>query len=333
MANQLHFGGNPMCTAISLLQGDHYFGRNLDMVKGYDEQIVITPRNYPFRFRNGLDLLHHHAMIGMATVANHYPLYYEATNERGLSMAALNFPDQAMYFPRTVCKDNIAPFELIPWVLSQCATVQEAKKLLLRLNIWMLPFSREYMLTPMHWLIADKTGSFVLESTEEGVRIYDDPVGVLTNGPAFPYHLSNLANYRYLHSTDQPSNFCGIPYSGYSGGMGAMGLPGDYSTASRFIKAAYLRCTSCCASNEQGRVAQFFHLLNAVAMPKGAVILEDGPEITLYSCCCNADKGIYYYTTYENSRISAVNLHHADLTGSILTHFPLRTFSEIFVQN
>ena len=112
-----------------------------------------------------------------------------------------------------------------------------------------------------------------------------------------------------------------------------MGLPGDYSTASRFIKAAYLRCTSCCASNEQGRVAQFFHLLNAVAMPKGAVILEDGPEITLYSCCCNADKGIYYYTTYENSRISAVNLHHADLTGSILTHFPLRTFSEIFVQN
>lgn len=303
------------------------------MVSGYDEQIVITPRNYPFRFRNGLDLLHHYAMIGMATVANHYPLYYEATNERGLSMAGLNFPDYAMYYPRAACKDNIAPFELTPWVLGQCATVQEAKKLLLQVNIWMLPFSREYRLTPLHWMIADKTGSFVLESTEDGIRMYDNPVGTLTNSPPFPYHLTNLANFRYLRSGDQPNQFCGIAYHGYSAGMGALGLPGDYSSASRFIRAAYLRCSTSETANEYGNVAQFFHLLNAVSMPRGAVQLDDGPEITLYSSCCNTDKGIYYYTTYENSRISAVNMHHTSLSCSTLTAFPLRRFSEIFVQN
>ena len=98
-----------MCTAIRYCKGDHYFGRNLDLPKGFSEEVTITPRNYPFHFRNGLHLLHHHAMIGMATISGGYPLYYEATNEKGLSMAGLNFPGNAVYLPRTACKDNIAP--------------------------------------------------------------------------------------------------------------------------------------------------------------------------------------------------------------------------------
>jgi choloylglycine hydrolase len=322
-----------MCTAISYLQGNHYFGRNLDMVSAYREEVTITPKNYVFRFRNGLNIYHHYAMIGMATVANGYPLYYEATNEVGLSMVGLNFPDNAIYLPRTACKDNIAPFEMIPWVLTQCATVQEARNLLLRVNVWMLPFSREYMLTPMHWLVADKESCLVVESTCDGVKLYDNPVGVLTNSPAFPYHMTNLANYRHLQPKDVPGSFCGVPIPAYSGGMGAMGLPGDYSSASRFVKAAYLRCNSKSQGPESAHVSQFFHILNAVAMPRGTVELEDGPEVTLYSSCCNTDKGIYYYTTYENSRITAVDMHHTNLNMEALTTYPLRKFSEIFVQN
>ncbi|MBE6977219.1 MAG: choloylglycine hydrolase family protein [Ruminococcaceae bacterium] len=322
-----------MCTAISYLKGDHYFGRNLDMIQDYRQQITITPKNYVLRFRNGLNLFHHYAMIGMATVANGYPLYYEATNDAGLSMAGLHFPDNAVYFPRTACKDNIAPFELIPWVLGQCATVKEAKNLLLRLNIWMLPFSREFLLTPLHWIIADKECSIVVESTCEGVKLYDDPVGVLTNNPPFPYHMTNLANYRHLTPFDKHHRFCGVPIPAYSGAMGAIGLPGDYSSASRFIKAAYLRCNSKSDGPEEAHVRQFFHLLNAVAMPRGAVEMDDGLEVTLYSCCCNTDKGIYYYTTYENSRISAINMHHENLAAEGLITYPMRIFSEIFVQN
>ena len=320
-----------MCTAISYRQGDHYFGRNLDMVKGYREEITITPKNYVFRFRNGQNIFHHYAMIGMATVANGYPLYYEATNEKGLSMAGLNFPDNAAYFPRAAGKDNIAPFELIPWVLSQCSTVEEANALLLHVNIWMLPFNREYLLTPLHWLIADRNSSMVVESTYEGLKLYANPAGVLTNNPPFPYHLTNLANYRHLSPKDENPAFCGI--GAYSGGMGALGLPGDYSSASRFIKAAFLRRNSQSHGQEGDHVRQFFHLLNAVAMPRGAVELADGLEITLYSSCCNTDKGIYYYTTYENSRISAVYLHHENLNAEGLITYPVRKFSEVFVQN
>ena len=320
-----------MCTAISYRQGDHYFGRNLDMVKGYREEITITPKNYVFRFRNGQNIFHHYAMIGMATVANGYPLYYEATNEKGLSMAGLNFPDNAAYFPRAAGKDNIAPFELIPWVLSQCSTVEEANALLLHVNIWMLPFNREYLLTPLHWLIADKNSSMVVESTYEGLKLYANPAGVLTNNPPFPYHLTNLANYRHLSPMDDHPAFCGM--GAYSGGMGALGLPGDYSSASRFIKAAFLRRNSQSHGQESDHVRQFFHLLNAVAMPRGAVELADGLEITLYSSCCNTDKGIYYYTTYENSRISTVYLHHENLNTEGLITYPVRKFSEVFVQN
>ena len=320
-----------MCTAISYRQGNHYFGRNLDLTKGYREEVTITPQNYVFRFRNGQTLFHHYAMIGMATIANGYPLFYEATNEKGLSMAGLNFPGNAAYFPRAAGKDNITPFELIPWVLGQCANVEQANTLLLRANLWMLPFSREYLLTPLHWIIADKECSMVVESTYEGLKLYSNPAGVLTNNPPFPYHMTNLANYRHLKAKDSGDTFCGI--TAYSAGMGAMGLPGDYSSASRFVKAAFLRSNSKSKGSENDHVSQFFHLLGAVAMPRGAVELEDGPEVTLYSCCCNTDQGIYYYTTYENSRITAVNMHHVDLNSEALITYPLRKFSEIFVQN
>ena len=204
---------------------------------------------------------------------------------------------------------------------------------MLRTNLWMLPFSREFMLTPLHWLIADTESCMVAESTYEGLKLYSNPVGVLTNNPPFPYHLANLSNYRHLQPMDPGSGFCGINIPPYSAGMGALGLPGDYSSASRFVKAAYLRCHSRSEGTENAHVRQFFHLLNAVAMPRGAVELEDGAEITLYSCCCNTDKGIYYYTTYENSRITAVNMHHVNLNSEALFSYPLRKFSEIFVQN
>ena len=90
-----------MCTAISYQgKSSHYFGRNLDLSYSYQEQVVITPRNFPFSFRNGTQLQHHFAMIGMATVSDGYPLYYEATNEHGLSMAGLNFPALQPFYQR-----------------------------------------------------------------------------------------------------------------------------------------------------------------------------------------------------------------------------------------
>ena len=123
-----------MCTAITYRTKDHYFGRNLDLEYHYREAVTITPRNYPFRFRFHGELPRHHAIIGMAYVTEGYPLYYDAVNEKGLAMAGLNFPGYAAYRPKEEKGRKVAPFELIPWVLSQCTTVREAKTLLSMLS-------------------------------------------------------------------------------------------------------------------------------------------------------------------------------------------------------
>ena len=134
----------------------------------------------------------------MAHVAGDYPLYYDAINEKGLGVAGLNFVGNAVYHSAQADRDNIAQFELIPWLLGQCATLNEARTLIERMNLLNEPFSPQLPLAQLHWLIADREGSLTVESVAEGLRIYENPVGVLTNNPPFPMQMQNLANYRHL---------------------------------------------------------------------------------------------------------------------------------------
>lgn len=322
-----------MCTAISLLTRDHYFGRNLDLEYGYQETVTVTPRAYPFRFRKAGTLERHYAMIGMATVVDGYPLYYEATNEKGLSMAGLNFPRSAVYLPEHEGVDNITPFESIPWILGQCASVEEAEHLLSRMILVDIPFSQDLPLSPLHWMISDRHRSIVVEPMAEGLRIYEDPVGVMTNEPPFDYHLYNLNHYLNL-SADPAIDRSGMDLTPHSNGMGGIGLPGDFSSSSRFVKAAFVKSNSICGEGEEESVSQFFHILSSVAMPRGAVRMgRDKQEITRYSCCCNTDRGIYYYTTYDNCRISAVDMGLEDLCGTEPVCYPLMERPQIYIQN
>lgn len=324
-----------MCTAITYRTKDHYFGRNLDLEYSYKETVTVTPRNYPFSFRKLGKMENHYAMIGMAYIADGYPLYYDATNEKGLSMAGLNFPGNADYKPEMADKDNVAPFELIPWILSQCATVSEAERLLERINIWNENFSEELPASPLHWIIADRDRAIVLESLKDEIKIYENPVGVLTNNPTFDYHLFQLNNYMQLSRQDPRNTFAeGLELTRYSRGMGAMGLPGDASSMSRFVKAAFVKLNSLSGDSEAESVSQFFHILKSVEMQNGCVELKpEVYEITLYSSCCNTDRGIYYYTTYGNSRINAVDMHRENLDGSALAAYPLKKEQDIAYQN
>ena len=326
-----------MCTAISYKTKDHYFGRNLDLEYSYNETVTITPRNFIFEFRKVGKMKSHFAIIGMAYIAEGYPLYYDATNEKGLSIAALNFPQNAHYKPFCEGKDNITPFELIPWVLGQCGTVSEAEKLLEQINILNENFSDEVPLSPLHWIISDKGCSITLESVKAGIKVYDNPAGVLTNNPTFDYQLFNLNNYMSL-TNDAPQNTFALDNNlqlkTYSRGMGAMGLPGDYSSMSRFVRATFVKMNSVSGDSENESVSQFFHILQSVAMPRGCVkVGKDSDAITIYSSCCNTDRGIYYYTTYNNSQINAVDMHKENLNGNTLIAYPLKTQQAIEYHN
>ncbi|MCM1329319.1 MAG: choloylglycine hydrolase [Ruminococcus sp.] len=324
-----------MCTAAAYKTKDFYFGRTLDYEFSYGDSIVVMPRNYPIEFRSMGRSENHYAMIGMAHTEGDYPLYYDAVNEKGLGMAGLNFVGSAFYRDKIEGKDNVAQFEFIAWILSRCDTVASAKKLLERINIDNEPFSEKLPASQLHWLIADKSGAVTVESVKEGVKVYDNPALVLTNNPPFDMQMANLNNYMGLSVRNPENTFSeNIPLNCYSRGMGAMGLPGDLSSQSRFVRAAFVRANSVSGNSEEESVSQFFHILGSVDQQRGCCDVGGGKfEITLYTSCCNADKGVYYYTTYDNHQISAVDMRRENLDGSELICFEPITGEHINYQN
>ena len=323
-----------MCTAISVIAGDNYFGRNLDYESDFGEKIVITPRKYCFSFSCGDRLNEHYAIIGMAVVGGEYPLYFDATNEAGLSMAGLRFAGNAVFNKGKKGKKNIASFEFIPWVLSKCKSIYEAERLVENVNITDDAFSEQMPPAPLHWIIADRNGAITVEQTVKGLNVYQNPVGVLTNNPEFDMQLLNLANYMTLSAKEPESLFTDrFQLESYSRGMGAMGLPGDLSSMSRFIKASFICENSVYSKDEESIVNHFFHTLYSVYQQKGCVRVGNGFEITNYTSCCNASRGIYYYTTYENSNINAVDMHRENLDKEELMKFELIKRQKVNMQN
>ncbi len=320
-----------MCTALHLSTKDCYFGRTLDLDCSYGEEVCILPRRFPLALRCMGEMREHYAMIGMATVVGGIPLFYDAVNERGVAMAGLNFPHNAHYFPVTDGKDNITPFEFIPWVLGKCKTMPEVKSLLSQMNLVDIPFSEKLPLSPLHWIIACQGESIVVESMQDGLHIYDNPVGVLTNNPPFDKQLFNLNNYRNLRVDNGENTFgAGVTLENYCQGLGAVGLPGDVSSPSRFVRATFGRLNSVCKDDELSSVSQFFHILGSVSMNRGVCKTPANKwDITVYTSCMNMDKRLYYYTTYDNNRIACVDIKKCDLQGSIVTRFPLRLRQDI----
>ena len=314
-----------MCTAATYQTKNFYFGRNLDYEFPYGEEVCIVPRAFPIALRHLPELTNHYAIIGMAHVEDNYPLFYDAMNETGLCIAGLNFVGNAAYAPVQDGKTNVAQFEFILWLLGTCRDLAQAREAISRLNLVGTPFSAQLPTAQLHWMIADKTGCIVLEAMADGLHVYENPVGVLTNNPPFPAQLFALNNYAQLSPKPPVNRFSkALSLKEYSRGMGAIGLPGDVSSQSRFVRAAFTRLNAKSEDGEMESVSQFFHILTSFEQTRGCCELENGKfEITLYSSCCNTNTGMYYYTTYENRQITAVSLFDEDLDARGLVRFPL----------
>lgn len=324
-----------MCTAAAYRTEEFYFGRNLDLDHSYFEEVTVTPRRFPLAFRHGDRLEEHYAIIGMAHVAQGYPLYYDGGNEKGLCAAALNFVGNAFYGKPVSGKESITHFEVIPWLLARCATAAEAAELLKKANIVDTPFSDELPVSQLHWMIADPEQCIVLEATREGMRIWENPVGVLTNNPPFDRQLFGLNRYMGLSASEPENRFVpGLSLEHYSRGMGAIGLPGDLSSESRFVRAAFVRGNSVSGKGEADSISQFFHILGSVEQQAGCCRVGEGRyERTIYTSCCNASRGIYYYTTYGNRQITGVDLFREKLDGETLSRYPLISEQQIRWEN
>ena len=285
-----------------------------------------------------------------------YPLYYDGTNERGLSMAGLNFPGNARYHAEAAGRTNLTPFEFIPWVLGSFESVDEVEDALRDVNLVDISFSDAFPLSPLHWIIADARRSITVESVAEGLRVYHNPFGVLTNNPTFDIQSFGLNDYMHLSARPPENRFSeDLSFDTYSRGMGAIGLPGDLSSASRFVRAVFTKMNSVAGTTESESISQFFQILGSVAQQRGCVEVGEGSyeitiyssccntrsgvffytsyEITIYSSCCNTRTGVFFYTSYENSQITAVDLHREDLDSAEVVHYPLLQGQRIHEQN
>ena len=315
-----------MCTASNYITDNHYFGRNFDYEISYNERVTITPRNYKFEFRKIDAIESHYAIIGIAAGIDGYPLYYDACNEKGLAIAGLNFAGNAVYREMEDEMVNITPFELIPYLLGKAASVSEARELLAEINLVNINFADELPLSPLHWMMSDENEAIVIEPMADGLKIYDNPVGVLTNNPPFDKQLFYLNNYRALSNKNPEKTFGGdFDLDEYSRGMRAIGLPGDLSSASRFAKVAFTRANSYSDSDEASSVGQFFHILGSIEQQNGCTFITDPDlyEYTIYTSCYSTSKGILYYRTYHNSQITAVDLNREDLDSTELINYLL----------
>ncbi|MBE7028793.1 MAG: choloylglycine hydrolase family protein [Ruminococcaceae bacterium] len=324
-----------MCTALSYKTNFHYFGRNLDYEHSFGEKVIITPRNYPISFKCMDKLNFHYAFIGIGIVEDNFPLYFDLTNEKGLSVAGLNFPNNAYYSDYCDQKINLAPYEMPLYILSKCSDVYEANNLLRDINLIKKPFNMKHCLTPLHFIFSDKNKSIVYETTKEGNFVYENDLGVLTNNPTFNMQKENLINYLNL-SPKEPVNLFSdkIDLVPSSRGMGAIGLPGDLSSSSRFVRAAFTKLNSPVTLSDEEGITQFFHILNSVYQTKGSVCLSDNLyENTIYSSCCNTDEGIYYYTTYNNSRITRIDMYKENLEGDNLITYNMINHQDILCGN
>ena len=287
-----------MCTVASF---KGFFGRNLDFDFSYGQEIVITPRNYSFSFKHEENIDKHPAIIGAGIIQEGYPLYFDAINEYGLGMAGLNFVGNCVYRDVDDTKINIAQFELIPYVLSKCKTLEEAKELFKNINLSKDSINEKYPPTQMHWYVSDGYKSIVVESVKDGVKVYDDPV----------------------------NNFEGVELAKYSRGMGGLGLPGDLSSMSRFVKVAF---TNQFSLSDDG-LNQLFHILHSVEQQNGCCKVKEAYEYTIFTSACDLAKGIYYYTTYNNHQISGVDMHKENLDTSELITYPMLEEEHINMQN
>ena len=239
------------------------------------------------------------AILGMAHIHNGTPLFYDAFNESGLYVAALRFPD-AVYHPQAPQKHNVSSAELIPWVLCQCQDLTQATELLSATNLLPTPVHPSLPVTPLHWLVADRSGCLTVESVADGLRVYPNPYGVLTNAPSFPEQL-----YRIQQAPT-------IPLSD---------IRAQYSSTGRFLRAVHAKETAAPAQNGTDATLRFLHLLDTVSIPLGMTTGEGGaPMGTLYASCADAQNGRYHFVFPPQREIRSLSFSQAEGKELITIH-------------
>ena len=312
-----------MCTAVRFADRNEalFFGRNLDWMESYGEEILATPRGFAYDYALGATHAEQpRAVLGVGCVMDGKPMYFDCANDAGLAVAGLNFP-RCGAFPHEPAEGacNVATFEFPLWVARNFTSTREVERALddVRIVSLVQPGQPESLL---HWIIADGTRSIVVESTATGLHVYENRADVLANSPELPWHIANLDNYLHTSNEDpQPTTWGAQELRAWGIGGGMQGIPGDPGSPSRFVRAAYANAHHPAKTTERENVARLFRTLAAVQVTEGTVKSAGGHfEKTIFTSGFSSATNTYYANTYDNFEIRAFPFDSFDMDGSAL---------------
>ncbi len=320
------------CTGIQLKakDGSVINGRTIEFGEKIAMNLLFVPRGYSFNgtLPDGNQGLHYqskYAFTGIGPVDEN--IIADGLNEAGLSAGAFYLPGYASYPDSTIDSQKaVSPFEFVNWLLSQFASINEVKQNLSKITIVATPFKAWGFAPPLHYIVYDKQGnSLVIEPVKGHLMTYDNPLGVITNSPTFDWHMTNLQNYVNLSPLNVPPvNIEGVTIQQFSEGSGLHGLPGDFTSPSRFVRAAVFSSSEIPAKNASEAVLQAFHILNQFDIPVGAVRSYDKKtgqthtDYTMFTSVKDPQNSSYYFKTYENQTIRMISLKDFNLTAKAI---------------
>jgi choloylglycine hydrolase len=331
------------CTGIRLMpkDGSVIYARTLEFPPAmFFSNIIIVPRGIEFTGETptgvpGLKWKAKYGIVGMDSMGA--PLLTDGLNEAGLGAGAFFHPGFANYqkFEEANAGRCLAPHDLITWILSQFATVDEVKASLDQVIVVPVKAPLWGFVAPLHYIVHDKSGkSIVIEYLKGKLTVYDNPLGIITNSPTFDWHLENLRNYVNLSPVEiLPREILGMQMSPLGGGSGMHGLPGDFSPPSRFVRATFLTAQSPQTGTAFEGIRQAFRILNQFDIPKGAhrTVADEAKAMyseTVWTSAADLTNGRYFFHTISNRRVRLVDLKKVNLDGPAIVTISLKVDKE-----
>jgi choloylglycine hydrolase len=327
------------CTSVLLAaqDGGYVYGRTLEFGLQLNSQLMIVPRNLAITGtgpagkvgEGGLTWTTKYAAAGANALR--LPVLLDGFNEKGLSGGLFNFPGYAEFqtVPAGKADRSIASFELLTYILTSFATVDEVRAALANIYVSGVKL-REFgnMVPPLHVSLHDATGkSLAIEYTDGGkLAIYDNPAHVFTNAPPFPFQLQNLAQYQYVTANVLPPLKIGnLALGAASSGDGMNGLPGGFLATARFVRAYFAQASAPRLATSKETVGLAFHVMNGFDLPPGSIGVSsttggegggiDGYETTEWIAVSDMKNLRYYIKTYDNFDVRMLDLGKADLNA------------------
>lgn len=317
--------GAPACTGITIKpkDGSIIFARTLEFASDLKSNIIVVPRGTHYigaapGDKPGLRWQSKYGIVG----ANAFdmPVTLDGMNEKGLHVGLFYFPGfstyqdvQAADFDKT-----LAPWELGVFILGTCSDVNEAVVAAHSVFVGNSVQRNMGFVPPAHYIVTDAAGnSVVLEFIDGQLKTHANPLGVLTNSPTFDWHMTNLSNFVTLTSENiEKLDLAGKVVRGLGQGSGMLGLPGDFTPPSRFVRAVAFSKSAVPVEKAKDGVLQAFHILNQFDIPRGAARgIENGQEVadyTQWTAAADLQNRCFYFRTFDNSRLRAVHLKSLD---------------------